>query len=400
MKKRRNVPTARSHKVVFFIVKVLSFIYTRLFLGYRCRDKYHIKKGESVLVLSNHQTDYDPLCIFPCFNRPTYPVATDNIFSGKFVSRLLSYLNVIPKKKGVSDISTVMKMGATLKNGASVLLFPEGNRYYAEFQYYINPNIVKFIKSSGATLVLFNIHGGSGVSPRFSHKNRHGKFFGEIKRVLTFEEYKDMNNDELFSLIKKEIRVFDSESGELYRSAERAEYLERMLFVCPKCSAKQTLFSEKQYIRCSACGLEVEYGEDLRLKSDDKSFRFCRLIDWWNFQKKYMREMTISPGDVIFFDRDVKLFSSEPFKGKKLLAKGDATVDESVLRCGNVGFDINKIEAASVVSGRKLTFVCENKSYMLIGDIRFNPLKYVFLFNKLDTKMKLLSTDKYFNTEE
>ena len=143
---------------MFFFIRILSFLYTRLFLGFRCRDRYRIKKGESVLVLSNHQTDADPFCILPCFDRPVYPVATDNIFAGKFRSRLFSYLGVIPKKKGVSDLRAVMKMHSLLKNGGSVLLFPEGNRYYAEFRYHMLP-LGKFIRSTGATVVIMNLAG-------------------------------------------------------------------------------------------------------------------------------------------------------------------------------------------------------------------------------------------------
>ena len=398
--KRDGVPTGRSHPIVSRIIKLLSFLYTRIFIGFRCRDRYHVKDGESVLVLSNHQTDYDPFCIIPSFSRIVYPVATDNIFSGRFVSRVLSYLNVIPKKKGVADVSALIQMRSTLKNGASVLLFPEGNRSYAEFQYYINPGMAKFIKSTGATVVLFNIHGGSGISPRFKHKNRRGRFYGEISRVIPYEEYREMDDGELFRQITDGIRVFDSDSGDLYKSIRRAEYLERMLFACPKCGASQTLVSEKQYIKCRNCGLTVEYGEDLHLKSDDPAFVFSRLIDWWSYQKKYVREMEILPGKAVFSDSGVKLFSSEPFEKKVLLASGDVSVDDTSLRCSDRVFDVAKIEAASVVSGRNLTFVYEKKEYTMRGNVRFNPLKYAFLFNRLDTLMKLRSTDKYYNTEE
>ena len=34
--------------------------------------------------------------------------------------------------------------------------------------------------------------------------------------------------------------------------------------------------------------------------------------------------------------------------------------------------------------------------YLVIGNNKFNPLKYVLMFNKLETHMKEKQTDKYF----
>ena len=150
------------------------------FFGFRCRDRYKIKKGEPVIVLSNHQTDADPLCILSTFSIPLYPVATDNIFSSRLATRFFNYISVIPKKKGASDVRSVLKMYEYLKRGSSVILFPEGNRYYAEFQYYIPEGIAAMLKRFHATLIIFNLHGGSGVSPRFKNRSRRGPFYGEI----------------------------------------------------------------------------------------------------------------------------------------------------------------------------------------------------------------------------
>ena len=397
--KQDKNPIKRSHGIAFRLIRGLSFIYTRLFLGYRCRDKYKIKKGERVLVLSNHQTDADPFCILPAFNKPVYPVATDNIFAGKFRSKLFSALGVIPKKKGVVDLRSTLKIANVLKHGGSALLFIEGNRYYAEFQYFISPSIAPFIKKTGATLVLFNMRGGSGVSPRFKRSNRRGPFSGAIRRVITPEEYAEMDNDTLLKEIIDNLRVYDSDSGNTYKSRHRAEYLERALFACPVCGGLETLSSQKQFINCSRCGLKVEYGEDLHLHSDDPRFKFDRMIDWWNYQKQTIREMPVEPGRVIFQDDNAKLFYSEPFRARVLLAKGRVFIDDRRIVCGDKEFPLDKISSASVVSGRNLTFVCDGTDYTIRGGKRFNPLKYIFLLNRLDTPMREKAADKYFNLE-
>ncbi|MBP5729566.1 MAG: hypothetical protein J6X19_00035, partial [Clostridia bacterium] len=153
------------------------------------------------------------------------------------------------------------------------------------------------------------------------------------------------------------------------------------------------------FINCSRCGLKVEYGEDLHLHSDDPRFKFDRMIDWWNYQKQTIREMPVEPGKVIFQDDNAKLFYSEPFTARVLLAKGHVEIDDRRIACEGKEFPLDKISSASVVSGRNLTFVYDGTDYTIRGDERFNPLKYIFLFNRLDTQMRVKATDKYFNLE-
>ena len=396
MKKERFVK--RRHKISHWCLRKIAFIYSRLFIGYRCKDKYKIKKGESVVVLANHQTDADPFCILTSFNKPVYPIATDNIFAGRFRARLFSRLGVIPKRKGVADLRTTLLMSRAIKEGGSLLIFPEGNRYFAEFQFYIADSLAKYFRSLGVTIVLFNLYGGNGVSPRFKNKNRKGKFTGKIVKVLKPEDYKDLSDDELNKIIKDNLRVFDSESGELYKSKTRAEYLERIFFVCPKCNKTNTLYSKKELLHCSNCGLKVEYTEDLHLKSDDTSF--TKMIEWWNYQKRYISNMEIKKDRVIFEDDNIVLRLNEPFRKKTVLHKGHIAITDTQLVFNDFKIDLSLISIASVVSGRNLLFTVNGINYAVRGDKRFNPLKYIFLFNKLDTLMKKNSADKYYSLKE
>ncbi|MCR5457247.1 MAG: 1-acyl-sn-glycerol-3-phosphate acyltransferase [Clostridiales bacterium] len=384
----------QSHKILLPIVRFFSFLYTRIFLGYRCKDKYKIKKGESVLVLSNHQTDEDPICIITAFDKPVYPVATDNIFSGKFLYKLFTYCSVIPKSKGKPDFRAVMRMIQYLNDGKSVLLFPEGNRYYAEFQYYITPDFPLLLKRTNATIVIFNMHGGSGVSPRFKNKKRHGPFYGNIQYVLSHDQYSHMKDEDILSVITENLRVFDSESGNKYKSSKRAEYIERMLFCCPKCGKFETIYSKGSHFYCNSCNMSAEFGEDLMIHGIDG---INKLIDFWEYQKKAVREMAVVPGKVIFHDENVKLFDSKPFNEKTEICKGELSLTDSVLQCGNQSFDVNKITSASIVSGRNLVFQYNDNDYTLRGGKRFNPIKYIFAFHKLDTEMQRTGIDKYYD---
>ena len=394
MKKERRVK--KRHTFFMNLIKILLRPFAFFVWGYRYHSRYKIKKGEKVLVLSNHQTDFDPLIIHLSFNKLLHTLATDNIFKKGIANWFLKGMGCIPKRKGLVDFKSVMEMNAVLKEGGNVLFFPEGNRTYAEFQYYINPKIGQFVKASGATLILFNIHGGTGKYPRFKNKARRGKFYGEIKKVLTPDEYKDMSDEELYKIIRDNLRVFDSDSGNLYKSSRRAEYMERMFFVCPVCGKAEMLHSHKQYIHCDNCGLKVEYTEDMLLKSDDEGFKFNRTIDWYEYQKQWVRDYVVKEGEVIFQDDNVVLSTRTPYQPIEELSRGKMVLTDKELIVGDVKFSLKEIDVASPLKGNRLLFSVNGKGYHIQGHPRFNPIKYVFMLNKLDTKIKEMGIDKMF----
>ena len=397
----KNKRVKTRHRFFNIILKAIFFPIAKLRYHYKIVNKYKIKKDEAVFILSNHQTDIDPALICYSFNKPLYIVATDTLFSNSFAKWFLPYAcGVIPKKKGMVDFNCTMQMLKTAKEKGSVLLFPEGNRTYAEFQFYISDKLPALIKKMGLTLVLFQIHGGTGTQPRFMNKIRKGKFYGKIEKVLKYEEYKDLSNEEILQIIKDNIKVYDSDSNDIYKSKRRAEYLEEVFFVCPKCQSISTLKSQNNYIRCNHCQLEVEYTENLRLKSDDSSFTFNYLNDWYQYQKQWVKDYVVKKGEKIFNDSNTVLYESNPYVKRKLLAKGDIQLNDQMLSFPNFEFQLKDITQASVISGRKFTFSTNDCSYLVVGEGRFNPLKYVLMFNKLDTTMKTNKTDDYFNLED
>ena len=395
---KKNKPFKRPF--LFPFAKFWFGLYARIVLGSRKKSKFRIQKGERIVVLSNHQTDLDPFFVMLSFNKMLRTLCTDNVFAGKKAAKWMTYLGAIPKRKGLADLKSTMEMLKYSSIGDPILFFPEGNRCYADFQFFISERIAKMMKSFKATIVIFNLHGGFGKMPRMgSKKKRKGKFYGEIKTILHYEDYKDMDDITLFNIIKDNLRVIDSESGELYKSKARAEYFERLFFVCPKCQSISTLHSEGNYLRCSECGMEMEYTEDLHLKSKDVNF--TKLVEYYNYQKKFVRELDTSKMDVIFEDSGVSLTLANPYQDKsKLEEESKLQLTNTELIFDHHRFLVKDILVASPVSGRKLVFTIGDNNYTIKGPERFNAIKYVFMFNKLDTLMRNKEVDSYFSIKE
>lgn len=201
-----------------------------------------------------------------------------------------------------------------------------------------------------------------------------------------------MSDEDLYRTVIDALTVADGKNGAAYRSAARAEYLERLLFVCPVCGKVSTLRSEGESVTCSACGLSVTYNEDLSLFSDHAAFAFSTLKEWYAYQLDFIRNMKLPKDAPIYRDKDAILYDKTGEK-RVQIAAGEAVLTAEVLRVGEMELPLPEILSVSVVGGRKLVFHTKERFYILTGDARFNAIKYAFTFNVLPTGIK---DEKYY----
>jgi len=395
MKKGNKKWCLKRHEFIFALLRgLLSFI-LRIMYGYKAK-KYKLDKDKGYFILSNHQALLDPFFLALSFKKAIYFVATDNLFTHKFLSKIIIFLvNPIPKRKATIDANCIKTCLKVAKEGGSVGLFVEGNRAYNDFQFYIDPSITKMIRKMGLPLVLYNLKGGYGVDPRWGKKKRKGKFTGEVKRVLSVEEIDNLSNEELYDIVCNDLRVIDSESNELYKSKSRAEYLERQLFVCPKCNKIQTLYSNKDKIYCKDCGFEAQYLENLHLKTNDENIKLDKVLDWYKYQLEYIKNYEISD-KIIFEDENVEIYCSDYNQPRTLITKGKLILDKEGLKCNDLTIFVKDITSSSSIGGFKFIATTSEHNYLIKGEARFNPIKYVLMFNVLEGPIKENGGDKYY----
>ena len=387
--------THKRHQVFFYILWPIIWIVTRVWYGYRTKP-FRIRDGKQYLILSNHQALLDPAFVLLSFSKMAYIIASDHLNSDKFFPRLLRYCFApIYKHKAAADIKCIRTCLKTVKEGGSILLFPTGNRVWADYSFYVDPSVVKLIRMLKIPVLLYQLQGGYGINPRWNHSKRRGPFEGKVVRELSVEEMAAMDDDTLYKTIVEGMRYIDSEHGRLYRSATRAEYLERLLFLCPHCGKTGTLRSEGAYVHCHSCGLKVEYGEDLLLHCDDSTFPHRRLVDWYNGQKLWTAQQEIREDTVIWQDSGVQACR---YSGTERYDLGEVTVTltDKHLSFGDVVLNTADITAATIISGAKLSITVGDEGYLLQGHARFNAIKYVLMLNRLETSIK---EDHYYSLE-
>ncbi len=390
-KKKQKKWCRLRHAIVRGILRVVLYPFVKF--------KYHAKikkfkegKGRQFLVMYNHQTPFDQFFVGMGIPGVTYYLATEDIFSNGLVSSIIKFLVApIPIKKQATDFQAVLICKRVAGEGVSIALAPEGNRTYSGKTEYIKSSIVGFAKLLKLPIAIFKIEGGYGVQPRWSDCTRKGKMQAGVSRVIEYDDYKDMSNEELAELISSELYVNDNNFEGTYKSNKRAEYLERMVYVCPN-HGLSTFKSKGNLLTCESCGLTVEYTENKTFKpvNSETEFTFKTVNDWYEYQAEYISNLDLSQYiDNPAFTDETDLYEVQVNKRKKLISKkaklalyGDRI--ECVWNNEKHVWNFKDIKALSVLGRNKANVYVLDEKYHFFETVfqfksskSFNALKYV-----------------------
>ncbi|OQC10629.1 MAG: 2-acyl-glycerophospho-ethanolamine acyltransferase [Tenericutes bacterium ADurb.Bin087] len=264
------------------IVKKRHQRYVRLaniLLGRMIRRAYGVKqknidirKHEPCLIVSNHILTFDPILMTSIFDRQIYYVASELIFSLGWKSRLLTHCFApIPKTKSMADVTTVKNIMQIINEGGSVGVYVEGNATMTGGLSSMPAAIGKLVLRLKVPLVIYNFEGGYLSLPRWATYTKREKHVrGKIRKVLYYEDYKDMTADEINDIIIENINInaYEEIPQYTYRGKRNAEGLHRLLFTCPICHGVNTAKTAYNNYLCAKYGEKLTYDEHGYLHSD------------------------------------------------------------------------------------------------------------------------------------
>ena len=351
-------------------------------------ERYKEQKKRPYLILLNHQTPFDQFFIGMTLRGPVYYMATEDIFSKGFISRVIRYLiEPIPIKKQTTDVRAIMNCLKVAREGGSIAIAPEGNRTYSGRTEYMNPSIVALARKLGMPILLYRVEGGYGAEPRWSHVVRRGPMRVYCARCISPEEYSEMSNDELFDAISSTLSVNEACEDEVYRHARLAEYLERAIYYCPYCGLSE-FESNRDVIKCKKCSREIRYLPKKTLEGVGFDFPYRFVAEWYDAQKLFMNGLDVTSfgSSVIYSDR-ARISEVIPYD-KKLVLDDDAEIslcgDRITVRGRKAQFDFlfDETAAVTVLGKNKANIYHGGKIYQLKSGKRFNALKYVHIYNR------------------
>jgi hypothetical protein len=383
------------HKIAYAILRPFFELYIKLFYGFKL-NKYKVSGNH--LILSNHITMFDPFFVAASFNFPIYFVASNDIFSYRLVTKIIKFLvEPISKTKNEVDFATIKEIIAMAKAGGSIGLFLSGNATYSGNEEYIDSPIAKLVRKINLPVILYNLKGLYGVSPRWGSSIRKGFSTGVVKQILTLEQIANMSDEVLTQTIKEGLSVsaFDLDDNiPNYTGKNPAQYLERALFICPDCNGLATLRSEDDKLDCLKCGYSVTYLPNLTFKLNKGKNLHNSVKQWYDFQKNYVQSIDFSSykddQEITHDDGIDLLINIKNVKKEQIMENGSIHLysNRVELKSNNVKIilSFDDILAMAVHVKNRLLINTSNHYYQIINNNRRSALKYMFIYYSIVNK--------------
>ncbi|NLW71026.1 MAG: 1-acyl-sn-glycerol-3-phosphate acyltransferase [Eubacteriaceae bacterium] len=366
--------------------------------------KKYKPEAENFIMISNHLTDVDFLCMVKSFPNHFYYVASDAIGRNSFLHNLLTLLvNPIWRKKTTNDLTTVYQILKRTKAGESVCIFAEGGRSMDGRTLPVAASTGKLIKAAGVALITYKIKGGYFIQPRWAKKFRRGKFSGEVIGEYSAEQIKNMSAQQVQSIIEEDIfedaYATQREVMAKYTGKNIAESIEVALYLCPECKGLSTLHSKGDKFTCESCGRVFKYDEYGFIESADGGVNhYDNLADWYRWEKEEIRSrkdeyLSYEETRPITTDKKqhLTILDNRSRRGDRHIY-GDVTAYrdrmEFLSEEGQIlSFDYNNFSDTDVLNRQSLIFTIKGgASYILNSDVTYtSPFKYIELICMLRT---------------
>ena len=349
-----------------------------------------IKVDGPIVLIVNHTNTWDPLILARALkHKQVYFVASEHIFRLGFISKVINWLvGPIARKKGASGKETTEKCLKHLHEGHSICIFGEGEQSWDGLSKSVIRGTGKLVKDSGATLVNYRLIGGYMSLPRWADNVRKGKIIGEVAGIYSPEQLKDKSPEEINEIMNKDIFVdmwdFEEKNKIKYMGKNRAEHLERMLYLCPKCLNINTLKSSGDYLNCS-CGFNVLFNEYGFLEPSEP---FKNLAQWEKWQKDKIRNLEFNriSEDILFKEEGASLKEILPDHTSNDLEEGELVLTINSLSCGKYNFDLKDISKMAMTRYGVLLFTHKDTYYQIRLEGEVNLRKYLEIWKKINNK--------------
>lgn len=127
----------------------------RLFLPIEVQGRENLPEGEAVMLCANHSSAWDPILLVLALwdNYPIRIMAKKQLFKIPLLGGILRMLGAFPVDRGNSDIGAVKNSIRSLKEGYSLMLFPEGTRVKEKGQVEVKSGAAMIAIRGGVKLV-------------------------------------------------------------------------------------------------------------------------------------------------------------------------------------------------------------------------------------------------------
>ena len=186
----------------------MIFLVRQIFLrvmtgGMKVIGAKNVPKEGPVILAPIHVSNFDPPVIACASPRAVNFMAKEELFKPLVFGPLIRSLGAFPIKRGGGDTSAVRLALAKLKDGCTLILFPEGTRGDAKTLGEMQPGVAMLAKRSGAQVVVVGVYGTHRLLPKGKSLPRFTRMCVAFGEPFTYAETataeKEAENRTLFA---------------------------------------------------------------------------------------------------------------------------------------------------------------------------------------------------------
>ena len=194
----------------------------KLLFRFRWSGAENVPSDGPVLIASNHQSHLDPVLVGIACPRQLRFLARHTLFFWP-LAWLIRSLGAVPidRASGRGGIKATLKL---LKEGAPVLVFPEGTRTPDGALQPLHAGFCALARRSGATIVPAALDGAYAAMPRGSRLPRPRPITLRFGRPIAANEYEALGDEQLVELIIARMRAELGIATEATEDTERRNW--------------------------------------------------------------------------------------------------------------------------------------------------------------------------------
>jgi 1-acyl-sn-glycerol-3-phosphate acyltransferase len=176
-----------------------------LFFLIRVKGVRDVPDEGGVLLISNHQSFFDPVLATLVLHREGNYMARDSLFANPLFRWLIRSLNAFPVRRQTADVSAIKEMMRRLKDGKVVAAFPEGTRTPDGTIGRFLPGVPAVAVKARATIVPVLIDGAFQSWPRHRLLPRPAQVRVVYGRPIPPEQLRGRDPEELAEQVRQQL---------------------------------------------------------------------------------------------------------------------------------------------------------------------------------------------------
>ena len=170
------------------IARFLQRLTLRAFADWRVEGRENVPPSGSLIVVSNHQSNFDPSLLSTSFPRRVSFLAKKSLFKRALASWFLRSYGAFPLEREGADINAYRWALGILANGQTLVVFPEGTRSLGRGMRKGRRGVASLALKSGAVMLPVGITGTEKLGTIFRVFNPTGEIRVNIGPAFSLPE--------------------------------------------------------------------------------------------------------------------------------------------------------------------------------------------------------------------